>query len=397
MKIGIITFHFAFNQGAVLQCCAMQKYLESKGHEAYVIDYRPKYHTVMHAAWRDPIVYSGVFWKKFKDRKPATRSYLTARSFLRCMYWNLSGVDRKNQKAFLAYDKKSLNLTDEYRTLEQLQSSPPAFDAYISGSDQVWNPDLTDQEFDRAYFLDFGAPETRRITYAVSMGKNHTPETLLQLKELCKGLDAVSIREYSREDIDAIGRDVHICIDPTLLLREEQYADVEDDFVPEQPYIFAYGFETNPSLIKAVQEAVRKYNCRVINGSPKWLKLKGAVDVVSGYGPDRFLSLIKNAECVVTNSFHGTAFSIIYKKDFITVAHSTRGKRMTDLLCKLGLSHRLYGREDYSFEKPVDYDAVDKVLDVLRSHSGEYLELALAGKKGEEIPHHPEDETGHDI
>ena len=86
----------------------------------------------------------------------------------------------------------------------------------------------------------------------------------------------------------------------------------------------------------AVEEAVNKYKCRIISGSPKWLRLSGDVKTVSGYGPDRFLSLIKNSECVITNSFHGTAFSIIYQKDFITVPHSTRGKRMEDLLQKLG-------------------------------------------------------------
>ncbi len=394
MKAGIITFHFAFNQGAVLQCYAMQKYLESKGHEALVIDYRPKYHTVMHSAWRDPLTYSGVFWKKFKNRNVPARTLFTARSFLRCMYWNISGVDRKNQEAFRKFIAKNLRLTDEYRTVEQLKSAPPALDAYISGSDQVWNPDLTDQDFDRAYFLDFGTDETRRITYAVSMGKRNDSGTRAKLRNLCRNIDAISLREYSREDCEAIGRDVHVCVDPTLLLDAEDYAGAEGEISVEKPYIFAYGFETNPALLRAVDEAVGKYGCPVINGSPKWLKLSGNSKVISGYGPDQFLSLIKGASCVVTNSFHGTAFSIIYKKDFITVPHSTRAKRMTDLMEKLGISYRLYGKDGYSFETPIDYTQVYKKLENLRKHSAEYLDMALSGKKGEEIPHYPEDETG---
>ena len=347
----------------------------------------------MHSAWRNPFVYSHVFWKKFRSRSIPTRLLLSARSFVRCMCWNITKVDQKNQEAFREFEKSHLHITREYRTLEQLKRNPPEFDAYISGSDQVWNPDLLGQEFDKAYFLDFGAKETKRITYAVSMGKIHDSETLSQLKELCVGLDAISLREYSEDDVAAIGRDVHICIDPTFLLDAADYSDVESEIVEESPYIFVYGFETNDSLRDAVEEAAKKYKCRIINGSPKWLQLSGNIKTVSGYGPDRFLSLIKHSECVITNSFHGTAFSIIYQKDFITVPHSTRGKRMEDLLGKLGIPYRLYGRPDFSLDKDIPYPVVHDRVTMLRSHSAEYLTLAIQGQKGENIPHYPEDET----
>ena len=393
MKIGILTFHFAFNQGAVLQCYAMQKYLESQGHEAYVIDYRPRYHTVMHSARRNPFVYAHVFWKKNKKQKILKRVYVSGRSFARCIVWNVTGVDRKNETAFHRFCEKNLRLTCTYKSLKQLKKDPPDFDAYISGSDQVWNPDLLGQEFDKAYFLDFGQKETKRITYAVSMGKVHDNETLSQLRNLCKDLDAISLREYSEDDVAAIGRDAHICIDPTFLLDAADYADIESDNVEDSPYIFVYGFETNNLLREAVEKAAKKFNCQIINGSPKWLSLDGDVKTASGYGPDRFLSLIKNSECVITNSFHGTAFSIIYQKDFITVPHSTRGKRMEDLLGKMGLQYRLYGRPEFSLDRGIPYSDVQDKVKVLRSHSAEYLNLALSGRKGEDIPHYSEDEV----
>lgn len=385
MKIGIVTFHFAFNQGAVLQCYALQRYLESQGHEAYIIDYRPKYHTIMHSAWRNPFFYSKMFWKKFRNKRLLRRLYLLIRSFCRCMYWNITMIDRENQKVFQNFVGNHLNLTKEYQSLEQLQSVPPEMDVYISGSDQVWNLDLLGQEFDRAYFLDFGKKQTKRITYAVSMGMKHDEETLSQLRALCKGLDAISLREYSKDDVLAIGRDVHICIDPTFLLEPVDYSDIESKNVESSPYIFVYGFETNGLLYKALDEAVRKYKCRIINGSPKWLRINGDVERISGYGPDRFISLIKNAECVVTNSFHGTVFSIIFQKDFITIPHSTRGKRMEDLLEKFGLQFRLFGGREFSFEKEIDYQVVNNKIKKLASHSKEYLDLALKGKSSEEI------------
>ena len=394
MRIGILTFHFAFNQGAVLQCYALQKYLESCGHEAFIIDYRPRYHTVMHSAWRNPFIYTYEFWKKFKNQKLLKRLYLSSRSFARCVIWNITGVDRKNEVVFHQFCDNNLNLTNTYKTFKQLEQNPPKFDAFISGSDQVWNPDLLGQEFDKAYFLDFGDKDIKRITYAVSMGKIHNQATLEQLANLCKNIDAISLREYNRKDFDATGRDVHVCIDPTFLLDAEEYSCVESKEVEKTPYIFVYGFETNELLKQAIKTAAEKYNCRIINGSPKWLKIDGNVKSVSGYGPDRFLSFIKNAECVVTNSFHGTAFSVIYQKDFITVPHSTRGKRMEDLLDKLGLSYRLYGEEGFSINKIIDYNDVNERLKKQVEHSREYLALALSGCKGEDIPHCPEVEEG---
>lgn len=213
-----------------------------------------------------------------------------------------------------------MHLTDEYKTFKKLKDAPPQLDAYISGSDQVWNPDLLEQEFDKAYFLDFGGPEIHRITYAVSMGKIHDQETFISTTKPLQRNRAISLREYSQEDIKSIGRDVHICIDPTFLLDAEDYADVESKEAEETPYIFAYGFETNALLKDAVETAAKKFNCRIINGSPKWLHLDGDVKVVSGYGPDRYLTLIKNAECVVTNSFHGTGFFNYISKRFYNSA-----------------------------------------------------------------------------
>lgn len=392
MKIGTITFHFAFNQGAVLQCFALQKYLKKQGHDVSVINYCPRYHTIIHSAWRNPFRYSQVFWNKNKDCNSLLRIYLYLKSFARCMYWNISGVDRGNATAFHSFVEENLIVTKEYRTLTQLRRAPPEMDAYISGSDQLWNPELLGGEFDKAYFLDFGTRDKKRITYAVSMGKVQNQSVVEKLKDLCKGLDAISLREYNKADKDAIGRDVHICVDPTLLLSASDYTDVESKEIERDPYIFVYGFQTNESLHGAVKIAQEKYNCCVINGSPKWIKLNINSRAISGYGPDRFLTLIKNAQCIVTNSFHGTAFSVIYKKDFITVPHTTRGKRMEDLLYKLGLSYRLYGGSEFAIEKNIDYEQVDKKLRILRNHSEEYLKMALSGYKGEAIPHYVEDE-----
>ena len=395
MKIGIITFHFAFNQGAALQCYALQEYLKSQGHEVRVINYRPKYHTVMHSAVKNPFIYTQVFWKRFKDKTFPVRIYLESRRFARFMYMNITRMDQKTQKEFRKFEERNLHLTKPYTTLKQLQKNPPKMQVYISGSDQLWNPELLNQSFDSAYFLNFGDSDVIRVAYAVSIGREQNREVLSQMKELCAKFSAISLREYSRAAIKAIDRDVHICLDPTLLLDASEYAKVESRIVEDTPYVFVYGFETTDEIIKAVNLAKKKYNCQIINGSPRKIKLQGDIINLEGYGPDRFLSLVKNAKCVITNSFHGTAFSIIYKKDFITIPHSSRGKRMADLLEKLKLNYRLWGDEKFSFNKEIDYFTVYQKLNTFRKQSKEYLRQAISGCRGENISHAPEEKVSY--
>ncbi len=377
MNLGILTFHFVPNKGAILQCYALKTLLEKKGHDVSIIDYRPKYHTVRYSALKNPFVYAKWYWKKFHKLKAIRRSLLTARSFARCLVMNFNGTDKEVDKLTNLFIEKNFRLTNRYSCLKQLQSYPPRMDAYICGSDQLWNPELLDQEFDRAYFLDFGKPETKRIAYAVSLGKQPSESELLLLKDLCKDLTAVSLRENNEAAIKAIGRDVRICIDPTLLIDEKDYRPIESNIVFNEPFIFVYGFETNSDIIAAVNMAIAKYNCRVINGSPSRIKLPREVEKIQNYDPSQFLIFIKNAECVVTNSFHGTTFSIIYKKRFITVPHSTRGDRMTEILEKLDLKCNLWGSNEFSLEEDIDYTNIYSKLHFLREQSIEYLTSVL--------------------
>lgn len=377
MEIGIITFHFVHNQGGILQCLALQRVLEEMGHDVSVIDYRPRYHSVRYSAHKDPILYTRHFWKKFHYHNIARRIYLTVRSFMRCLVMNIVGIDRNLDTLINSYLESNLRFTERYTSLKQLQTSPPQMDAYISGSDQLWNEELTNHQYDHAYFLKFGGPNTLRITYAVSQGKEPTQKETIELGSLCKDLDYISLREYSAATVNAIRRDVQICLDPTLLLDQQDYQAIETQHTQGTPYIFVYGFETNDDILAALNMAVHKYRCKIVNGSPGRVKVQGDVKNIRNYAPDRFLTLIKNAECVITSSFHGTAFSIIYNKKFISVPHSTRGKRMTELLVKLELNCCLWGDSDFSFEEEIDYDHAYNRLQDLRDDSLAYLTTAL--------------------
>lgn len=380
MRVGVITFHFVHNQGAVLQCWASQTVLEKLGHEVCIIDYRPEYHTVRYAPFKNPFAYARWYWRRFQNRRTAKRIVLTMRSFVRCLTMNVKGADRRKEELFASFRQKNLKLSRPYKSLHALQKNPPALDACMSGSDQLWNPNLLDHEYDPAYFLDFGETEMCRFTYAVSAGKVPTDAEAQQVRSLCERMDAVSLREYDADMIRAINRSVDICIDPTLLLDEHEYAAIEAEPIEKEPYIFVYGFENTYGLHLALETAQKRYGCRVVNGSPERIHFGKSAKAANAYAPDVFLSYIRNACCVVTNSFHGTALSIVYKKKFITVSHSTRGSRMTQLLDRLGLTYCLWGSDDFDFEREIDYADAYERMEKLRAHALNYIKDALNRK-----------------
>lgn len=380
MKIGIITFHFAFNQGAVLQSFGMQKYLELEGNEAYVINYCPDYHSIRYAAYRNPFKYARNYWFIFKDKNLIKRVCMVIWGFLKCLYLNISRRDKKRQDQFHMFLSSHLNLTSKYTSLEQLRKSPPEMDVYISGSDQIWNPEILNHCFDPAYFLDFGGQNVRRIVYAASTGGDLPYVYLTQLNNLCKNLDFISVREPNKKIEEVIGRDIHVCLDPTLLLDAEDYYEIEAPKRDNEPYIFLYGLEYNEDIKLAIDQAVMKYHCKVVDGSPKQIMNMDNIIKIRNYAPDQFLSFVRYAKCIVTNSFHGTAFSIIYKKDFITLSHKSRGKRMIELLKSLGLEYRLWENDNFSFDQEIDYNLVYEKLNALRFRSKMFLKTAILGQ-----------------
>ena len=379
MKIGLITFHFVHNQGGLLQCFALQKVLQEMGHDVEVIHYCPSYHAVRYSAKPNPFVMVSQSYKKFRKSNIATCLYHCARSFCKGIYICATKIYKQREINFSRFVSKNLNLTKPYNTLKALVKDPPEFDVYISGSDQLWNPELLDGYLDPAYFLAFGNDNIRKITYAVSLKESYTESEKETMAELCKNLDAVCLRESNDTASEVLKEKYTICMDPTLLLDREDYDNVISEKSEKEPYIFVYGLQTTNEIIDAVETISKELGVRVINGSPHRIKLSG-VEQARDYGPDEFLSYIKNADFIITNSFHGTAFSIIYKKQFVTVAHTTRGKRMKNILEKLGLSSRIYGHAEFDWRNEIDYVDAEKKRNDLKAQAFEYLKANLKTK-----------------
>lgn len=347
-KIYTITFQKALNYGATLQAYALVKFLKSLGHDVKIIDYLPHY----------------FFLQTYRPAKGLRKT-----------------LDKyKKLKSFSVFSNKFLPLTDKtYFTKKSMRRITDAH-AIVCGSDQIWNKSLTGGEFDGAYFIDFAPPGTRRIAFAASAGsiriKDH-PETV---KEYIPKLDAVGVREEILEaDIKEVLPDKQIktVLDPSLLIRD--YSEVIiPSCTPNKKYIVSYVVGSGEMLSRfdrAIKKLKATTDIPVIHIGAK--PIPSADENILNIGPSEWLTYIKNSCFVITNSFHGTAFSLNFEKNFIFIPHSidNLNHRQTTLLKKLDLMSAMRSREeeiDFSGE-PVNYSIITPRLNKLMEESREFL------------------------
>ena len=392
MRTGIITFHFPYNCGAVLQCAALQTVLEELGADVSVINYRPRYHTVRYAVCKDPFSF---FRSAVKEAPPGTgparKLYLGLRSFGRTVLsWGISPARLPQRRKFAAFLEKYIRETAEFPDLASLKKGCGGYGLLIAGSDQLWAAQLTEMRFDPAYFLKFAGPKARKITYAVGANFTPCPDAEQRLPGLLSGLSVISLRE-SRflEDVRraAPGTPLRLDPDPTLLLRPEDYERFLPARIPERdPFILTYCMpnETQRTVYEAARLLSRQSGLKVIdvsgNPAPGNLMIRDHRTV----GPDEFLWYVKHARFVLTNSFHGTVFSVIFQKSFCTVPHLRTGNRASELLDRLGLSGRAaVSAADAAarVQAPPQFDTALREIEAMRASSLAYLRenLAAAG------------------
>ena len=270
-KVGIITFHAAWNYGAILQCTALYRKLESMGYEVQVIDYQPA--DRVERLIRNPIRESVALYRSLEGRKCAYKLFRAALRFVRCILdlKKVTGIRRKKH-GFEDFRNKYLSMTCRYVSLDELQRNPPDFDAYFCGSDQLWNASLTGGVYDPAYFLAFGKPNVKRAAYAVSACniQNENDETRAGL---LGNIDYLSLRERKNQKVieKESGKEVCICPDPTLLLSADEYEKMERMVSIDQPYVFVYllskgnAIEPGKALVKQLKTT---YHLSIIDASP---------------------------------------------------------------------------------------------------------------------------------
>lgn len=369
-KIGIITFHASHNCGSFLQSYAVQKFLINHKFDAEIINFsnegqRQLYNVTFKNNSLKNILKNIIL---FPRRRILKNTYSNYENFI---YTNL-----KLSKA-------------QFSTLQQLKDYQFSYDIFICGSDQIWNVTIAD--FDDAYFLPF-VSNKKKIAYAPSFGakkmSNYLSEEELQkYKKYLNEFSLITIRENNGQAWlkKMINQDVPVVLDPTLLLSREDYKEIEDSYDKNisGKYIFYYSPSYNPEINELVKNISKKYDLKVIAWNPKSYYLK-FMNFTNFYLPKKqnpgvYLSLIRDAELVITTSFHGTIFSTIYQKKFWVIKNGEMfgdDDRVKTLVDQLDIKDRLIPmtfNDDFNYLSDVNYNIYREKLNVLKQKSSQIL------------------------
>ena len=361
-NVGILTFNRALNYGAVLQAYAMKTVCEKIGYNAHVVNY-----------WPTPEVPNKSV-KRLKTRITAKKIKHTAKTAASAVYM------QKKIAAFLEFRKHWLSESEECISARQIEAL--GYDAYIIGSDQIWNYNITGGRLNPIYFGGF-AVNAQKVIYA---GSAHDTPFPLDFEKrftsmLLKTSAEISIREQKLADyVEKLTGIKHpVVLDPTLLAGRDLLDQLtQGQPVETEPYILIYQIDKNPYSDISVKTLESAFRCKTYTMTlPRIGSIHGRRGTAS---PEEFLTLLKNAKMVITNSFHGIALSLLYEKQFFVYEHSGVMTRIDSLLDLVGLEDRKVRLvSDIDISKTIDYDSVNQRLVAARHYSLNYLKGALNG------------------
>jgi hypothetical protein len=368
MQVYTITCHNVYNHGASLQEYALLQYLKNQGHQAQTINYTPDY-------------LSGHFNLLSVDNPKWKNNLLT-----KVLYIFLKAPSKllayPRKKKFDLFSKRFIQETKKnYKTNKDLQKDLPNAEAYICGSDQIWNSFFQNGK-DPAFYLNFVPDDKKKISYAASFAIDEIEDNLKEfVKENVQRLDAVSVRENSGKKIlnNLNIQEVTQVLDPVFLLEKKEWDALIVEKI-ENNYILVYDFDSNPKIKEIALHLKNKYGWRIITLNKN---IKYADKNYFLKGPQEFLSLVKNANFVFANSFHAVAFSIIFKKNFLVFNRMAKiNTRMRDLLNLFNLDKRLVTSDcnTETIDLIIDYKAIDVPLNNQIQLSKEFLISSLDNK-----------------
>ncbi len=372
--IGIITIHKINNYGSVLQAYALQEVCHKLGYTVEIIDYSfpNDFHNSKAPVFetdQNPVLTNEPKWIKALFAKALLRQHKTIAKFV----------------------SSKLNLSAKsFSSPVELEKSCPAYDVYITGSDQLWSPRYC--KGDPAFMLHFAPESAKKISYAASIGTNVIPENLKkQYKTLLGRYQSLSVREKSGKEIveRLTGKDVSVVLDPTLLLNRNEWAAI----IPEGTkrvkkkyilcYFLNYTFNAFPYVDNLARDIQRQTGYEIVRVArpPHHISI-GKTEYRVGASPEEFLELVRGAEIVLTTSFHGTAFALNFGRPVFSIvqSHDTRDSRQVNILRLLGLDRQIISISDsYPDYRLASYNVEKEQQDLesLRKKSIEYLNRAL--------------------
>lgn len=348
-KCGIVTFHSAHNYGSVLQSYAMVMTMKRLGLDAELVDFRHPHTTDMYE-WR--------MWTPYKDWKWNIKDIILRGIF---------GIGKKREQVFRRFIDQKLPMSP--RVKDRKDVDPCKYDVLVCGSDQIWNP-ISTGENDPIYFLDFGNTPCK-FSYAASAGSCQFPEDRHEeMLRYLTNLKSIGVREQFLKDYlkNDFGLDSEVNPDPTLLLKADEWQKIEEEYngLPEK-YLLVYTLaKVDMTLAFARQvgdklglPVVQICNTRGIKG-----KARHSVDYnLMDASPEQFLWLFHHATFIVTNTFHGNMFSVIFRKNFVHYDVNGNDSRIYTLHQAIGLGKSRMVRDVETLnEVSIDYAQIENKI-----------------------------------
>lgn len=373
-KVGILTTFRQPNWGSVLQAYALEKVIEDLGFSVELIDYRypNDFHWKRGKTWGKP---NKITFKYFIQK---SKHFILVRLGMR---------SKLLMELLNEFIKHEITVSEPIASYEELHKKPPIYDIYISGSDQIWNPNT--MLGDMSYLFDFVSKDSKKIAYASSFSCLRIPQKYeREYKHYLSLFYSLSVRENNGKKIlkQLLGIDVNVVLDPTLLLPKAHW----EKFIkkahklklPKQYilcYMLSYTFEVEEPMGLLLTKIQKKYNMPVlaIKGFPNSFQGdKIFIPKSYGIGIEEFLFLISQSSIVVSSSFHGTAFALNFGKPLVAMGAKNDDDRVQSLLSNLGL-YRQFVYSDSISELNVnpyyDLDVEQNKLEDLRKKSMKYL------------------------
>lgn len=344
MKIGVLTFHRAINIGGVLQAFALQHFLKENGCQSEIIDYRC------------PTIEKQYYGRQF-DLKSMKR---IVSAIIR------NGVIKVNTSKFEDFHKHHLPISSRSYSPNNIETANEEYSKFVVGSDQIWSSYCAG--FDKAYFLDFVRGSNEKYSYAASFGGSEIPQELTpSYRELLEDFSVISVRETAGAEIvkSVSAHDADVVLDPTLLLTESIWRkELITPITVTRPFVLVYMIAECKELLALARKIGEERNLDVIYISDRIYCPSGIISR-RNVGPKDFLSLIDASEVVVTNSYHGICFSMIFKKDLYIglLRRNTRvNARLLDVIRKYRLESRLVSSDSFSNGSVIDFKFITDTL-----------------------------------
>lgn len=369
MRVGIITLHSSYSYGACLQAYSTYLVVKKLGHDPIMIDYVNEYEQNQN---------------RVISRKP---DFSFAKNTLYTLE-NILLLKRYNMKKAFSEFHNLYEKTAHYSSLTSLQKQidNEKIDCLISGSDQLWNPDIFNG-IDTAFMLDFGSPSQKRIAYAASAGSHiFSNEEIDKISPLLRQYDAISVREnILKEQLDcALETDIAMVLDPTFLLSPEEWLEFAKGVhrYEGKKYILLYMIGVPHSEYRKRYAPIARYYASILKlpvfaiNPMSFIKVNGAERNITNASPNELINLIKGAEMIITSSFHGVAFSISLNKTFVALK-TANPARISALLRTLDLDNRIIDSYDETkcnnLLSEIDYGVSNQKLNQLREVSKRWL------------------------